>query len=482
MTAPVRVRLYDPAGTTVTAEATVRRPYLMPLGIVEVLSESEDTVSLRLRPERGIARVDEDGEPLPDVPVGAIPILTRNTTTGEFTVVELVLPPPPAFPPGGVDEMWQAVCALPSPVPASIRHQGLWAAEAAGKWSEEDVFVASLPWLLAEARHLVHRWPQREALETYWRSVELPGGREDVMRTLRAPHVPVAVLAGRAVPTRSLRWRASTEPWTVEAVEVLAREVGRRVREIRTAEAGLDEMLAPLAGVEALARRRDRRTDPPPSSWPWPLRRFHDAALDVLLDVSAAGAGSERAPLCHLWRLYEGWVSHELFAFLGADLGAPAVEPTFSGFNSVGGATWWSRWRGDGTVVDLWSQPEIDDRGFVPCDDPGLAVISVSSSLIPDALVAVRRHGDLTLIVFDAKHTGERQMTPGEVTRAVSKYLWGIRAAADPSAPGALRRVVLVSSGSPGYVFDAGRARIHGLSAVPVAAPLQSHPELPALL
>jgi hypothetical protein len=445
--------------------------FLVPQGEVTVDRRTATGVWLRLTSDRGIGRTGRHGEELPDVPVGDLPIATLNPNTGELELVSISLPPPPPLTSGDVDAMWGALSSLPSASRRWVRRRALWEdAALQTRWSEFELFVASLPDLLAIARHLVTRWPQREHRETYWRPVELAGGREDGLATLRRLGQRSGVCTSQGpLPERSLRRRGSTVPWELAAVALLAAEVSRRVQ--LEADSSGPTVMAPLDAVASVARPRVRRSDPSPSSWPPALRGFHDAALDVLATVIAASHGEQRAPLCHLWALYEGWVSSQVVQAVAYHKGRPPdVEPQVQRIHR-GGAAWVARWRDDVEVIDVWGQLNIESSGEPLCDDPAFTVRSVTSTLIPDALVAIRRAHEERIVVIDAKFRSDR-LDRDDAATGASKYHWGLRAAQN-GHPVKLSEVVLVTSGKAIQPYDPTASRISVQRAVPhLTAPL----------
>ncbi len=439
--------------------------FLVPQGEVTVQRRTATAVWLRLTSDRGVGRRGKHGEELPDLPVGDLPIATLNPNTGELEVVSISLPPPLPLASDDVDAMWAALNALPPASRRWVRRRALWDdAALQARWSDFELFVASLPDLLALARHLVTRWPQREHQETYWRPVELAGGREDGLATLRRPGSGTGLRTARGlIPERSLRRRGGTSPWELGAVALLAAEIARRVR--LEAGAPAPSVLAPLDAVASVARPRSRHTDPPPSAWPPALRGFHDAALDVLATVIAAGHGEQRAPLCHLWALYEGWVSSQVVEAVTRCKGRPPdVAPRLHRIHR-GGAAWLARWQDDLEVVDVWCQLDIGSQDEPLCDDPAFTVRSVTSTLIPDALVAIRRSDEERIVVIDAKFRSDR-LDRDDAATAASKYHWGLRPARN-GRPVRVSEVVLVTSGTPLQPYDPAISRISVQRAIP---------------
>ena len=468
---PVLIELLDSDGAGVLSSVRVHKSYLLPEGELEVVGRFADRVRLRLTQQRGPGRTDAEGRQLPDVPVGSVPVVTRNPDTDELYVEELRIPSPAPFSDGAIDRMWNSAQRLPEPVQNYVRRRGLWSAKAAGVQSASDLFAPSLPKLVSAARHLVRHWPQSESWDVYWRPVELAGGLEDARGTMRhLGQVPVALVGGRHIPTRTLRRRADLTPWRIGAVSVVATEVAYRVRMQGGSYA--EELVAPLQAVADLARPRIRGPDPSPASWPGQMRLFHTAALEVLASVSAAGIGTDRAPLCHLWVLYEAWISESLLQLMESELGPPVVPPTVTG-GGRHGPVWFSRWKRGLQTIELWSQPSIGGSGRAFCGNPDFEVGSVTAGLIPDNVVAVDGPGGRTLVLIDAKHRGNEVMDASDAAEAASKYLWGLRAVGPLAMPAPRMEVVLVSSGPPATLFSPEEARTTTVQAVPEVTELE---------
>jgi len=450
--------------------------FLVPQGEVTVERRTATSVRLALTSERGIGRQGKHGEELPDVPVGSLPIATFNPNTGALETVSIPLPAPDPATDADIDVMWAAHAALPSATRRWVRRRALWNNVAAEtRWSDLELFVPSLPELVGIARHLLTRWPQAEDQEVYWRDVELPGGHEDAVASLRrAGNIGGLRTPKGLIPERSLRRRGSGTPWELAAVAVIAAEVARRLR--LEAGPGNSLLLAPLDEVAAVARPRTRRPDPPPSSWPPPLRHFYDTALDVLAASAAAAQGHGTAPLCHLWMLYEGWVASEVLAAVQQSKGRPPdLGPKLHRVHR-GGAAWFARWRDADEVVDVWGQLDIGRTPESLCDDTGFTVRSVTSTLIPDSLVAIRRADASRVIAVDAKFRTDR-LDPDDAAATGSKYHWGLRPVRN-GTPVDLVKVLLVTSGTPIQPYDLAASRIEVHHALPHTKTLDLIPHL----
>lgn len=441
--------------------------FIVPEGEVTVEHRSPGRVRLRLTSEKGIGRRGSYGEELPDLPIGSLPIATLNPNTGLLETVFIKIPPPSPLGDADIDEMWSALKALPAPARRWVRRRALWTESAPQRRpSDFDLFVASLPDLVEFGHHLLSRWPQRESVDTYWRSIELAGGREDSRATLRsAGRLPTRRGALGQIPVKTIRTRADTVPWQLTSVAILAGEVARRVR--LEAGAGHEHLVRPLEGVAERSRSSRRVLDPPASSWPASLRMFHNAALDVLAAMTADGHGADRAPLCHLWLLYEAWVSTRVLEHVTSLKGRqPDEQPTLIRTHR-GGAAWRASWLGSNEVVEVWGQLDIGARPQTLCDDPNFTIRSLTSVLIPDVLVASRSSEGYRVSVVDAKfRTGA--MEAEDAATSASKYHWGLRPELSGNPLG-ISHVLLATTGEPCKLFDPVMSRITVSTLLPSA-------------
>jgi hypothetical protein len=441
--------------------------YVIPTQEVEVLEARPGSVKLGLIGDRGPGRTGPSGVELPDVPVGSLPIVTLNPNTGNIEIVPLSLPVPEPFDQVGIDEMWRSVVDLPEAVRSGVRRRALWEGVTADReYSDFELSVPSLPKVFELSKSLLHRWPQRESSENYWRPIEIAGGREDAHGTIRRLDRAGAVAIGnRVMPRRSLRRRASTEDWQLPSLAAVVTELVRRIK----AEPGLADASGAgtllLEEVAALSSSRATGSEPLPSSWPWGLRTLYDLALEALAFSTPAGVGPTMAPLCHLWRLYEAWVSTQVINWVAGIRGrSPDIGP---GVAAPGNA-WKAMWRDDNVVTEVWGQLQVSGNPIELGDDPTLSIRSVTSQLVPDILVVVATPQSATLIAFDAKRTSSLRLLPDEATTTASKYHWGLRAT-HANADVYLDKVVLVTCASPPTFFDNAKARTISVRARPVA-------------
>lgn len=426
-------------------EARIRSPYRLPTGDVSVVSHSRGRLVLRLRPRSGAFAVDERGEEVADAPVGAIPILSARPDGEGLEVVPLTLQPPAPFTAGDIDTMWRSTASLPAEVTKSVRRDGVSAARA--RRGGPGLYTDPVPELATLARHAASRWPLREAAEVGWRPADVPGGREDVAGTVARLGVAGARArpGGGFAPERTLRRRTSTDPWALAGVSDVMRAVVRRLQEPDVAAEDFTRALAPVAAVAQLSKAPPAQSDPPPSSWPPVARRLYELGISVLAGVSAAGIGADRAPLAHLWALYESWVASSTLETLRALLGEPQAI-AFDGMNSQRRAAWHATWTTTTGEVTLYSQTEIG----ISAPNMGMPIVSITAGLIPDTVLVVREGNATRVVAIDAKLRGITTLTSGELSREASHYLWSVRRSDDLARHG-LDHVVLITSG-PGSV------------------------------
>ena len=468
---PTRLVLESADDRSVLAETTVTSPYLLPIGEVIVTRSTPEEVHLQLARGGGAFRSDDAGERWADVPVGAIPILCWDPTLTGYRIQELPIPPPHPFSQADIDQMWADTCRLPSPVPNSVRRDGLSATGIAFEGPVNPMSVLTVVTNLAT--RLVRRWPIRESTTLGWRPIDLPGGREDVRGTIsQLSRAGIALIDEEVlVPARSLRRRSDGIPWRLTSLAQALREVDRLVKHAAsdgriTGSANvIRSLLEPIERARTITSVKTRTfTDPAPSSWPPPLRTLYELSLVFIAGVSAQGAGTERAPLCHLWALYESWVSACVLQAIEHIVGAPPLRPPeVVGVNSVGGPVWRAQWEKP-MRIELWSQGEIASGST----NLGVPVTSITATLIPDCTIIFRSGDRSTITVVDAKLRRDT-LTAGDAAQQASKYLWGARRSANPEQS-ALNEVVLVSPSQVANMYSPDLARVEGVTATPTEA------------
>jgi hypothetical protein len=152
------------------------------------------------------------------------------------------------------------------------------------------------------------------------------------------------------------------------------------------------------------------------------LRTYYVEALRAFSALEASRVGIHEVPLSRLWELYEAWVAARCFGVLCRHFGEP--DATRSG--TSGAARWIAEWYAGERGVFMYAQPAIGAQRVELT--PSGTVESISSTLIPDVVVAVQDGSERpTVFVIDAKKRGVgTAMTAGDVAEAASKYLWGI--------------------------------------------------------
>jgi len=362
-----------------------------------------------------------------DVLAGSVPLLYFGSNGLQVSYLDI--PPPLPLTLTDLMTMWDLVVDLGLPIPSSVLAQGrLLPGKAASG-------LMLMPELLdrahAAARQLVASWPTKEDQGRIWRALELPGGREDLPGTDRhAGRFPVQVDDwGLRFPIKSLRRVRRDRRWTSQALHQTAARLVRLVDELlKEAEPrARDTMLQPLHQVAELARPPVTRLDPPFSAWPLSARsclRAFTMALR-LIESTRSSEGAARAPLSHLWRLYEAWTAALCFAVLDRN----STFTRENGPEKTEGAEWLTTWRhATGTRVVLIAQADI---GREPRDFGGIlpeGLFSVTSTLRPDIIMCIVKPGnELSIIALDAKRRSASSMDPRDAAEAASKYVWGIR-------------------------------------------------------
>lgn len=458
-----RVQLLD-RNDRPLSEVVVEGGFLLPLGPdVEVMLE--DPLVLRLVYGR-VGDPSSDSSETPDVPVGWIPLVIQRPDGNGETIYELEIPAPTGFTEATIDEMWCSLSSSPA-TQAALRRAGLWRAGEHRSESDCGAHLPSLPDLLAQTRHLLRHWPQRESLSMAWRPVGQAGGPEDVRETVRQlARAGSVVVDGAGLPARTLRRQGSHEPWTLHAVRDMATTVIKRLAELPEVFSSQDGagLLAPVAVLAELAEPPPGSRDVPPSSWPAQFRMWSEQALAVIADVSAHGVGTGRAPLCQFRDLFEAWLAVEVHRIFERHLGHPWRRMEIADdLTRFGKPAWRSSWTVGDLEVEVWAQPAIG-RKPVHLDNGGPAR-SVTSELIPDGLVVVTGPNGTYRHAIDAKFTTGSQIRASTVAETGSKYLWGLRRASSDAL--ALDRVSIVSNGRAKVPFDGDMSMIDSLEVRP---------------
>lgn len=441
------VRLEDEAGALLS-EVPIGSGWLLPLGPEVEIAERGNPLVLRLRPAPRSMSGEDEGGVIDRVTVGSLPVVTQDLSTQELSVVYLDLPPPRGFDTPGISEMWNALSVLPPSARAAVRRAALWDSGARLHYSDLAVHLPTLPDLLAESVHLLHNWPQKESVAYLWHPLGLPGGVEQVGRTLRSLHrVECAQLGDRVVPSKTVRRRGDSEPWKLHAVSSLAQSVKRRIAEHdEVTGTGIPKLLAPLDAVVERAQPSHPVADVSPSSWPAPLRSWHQKGRQVLAEAEADRRLDGRAPLCQFHDLFEAWVTVKVMEQISTRFGEPVIKNQPDGNSLLGKPTFFSRWTTEQGPIEVWAQKCIEAPIATVL---GREIRSVTSTLAPDLLVATPNG----LVAIDAKYTSKTRVPIGTVSATGSKYMWGLRDGPDAEAGPALDAVHVVTNAQPAQTF-----------------------------
>jgi hypothetical protein len=432
-------RLTFADSTRETSIVLTNRPAVFPPS-VRVVSRSGADVRISPRSE-SIA----DGGP--DVLVGALPLITIDAS-GDPGIEYLHLDPPAPFSPTTVEAMWSELTTSGLPIPTGVEDQGVVSTGALEGLRMVGIQPEVLPVAHSAARSLLIKWPTVESSRSILRPIEIPRGREDERATehaaARFPSLSVGADSPR--PSVSVRTIADDRPWASDSLRHAAAQVVRRLQQIDPPVP--QQLVEPFARVARAGTGR-AVADPPVSSWP-------KAGLDCWLLMRACLAGSAfdpaqrfPAPICHLWRLYEAWLAVRVLAALAADPRV-ALRPTQPA--SAGGADWVQELDGPHGRILVAAQPRIDGDGFACRSLKGINLCSVSSTLIPDLLIAVERpDSGWKIFVYDAKKR-TNAMDARDIAEAASKYAWGLRWQGQDLLV-AVSRVTILATVSAGSMF-----------------------------
>lgn len=362
----------------------------------------------------------------PDVLVGRIPVAGFPPHASP-QIGYLTVPPPSPFSPDAVDRMWEDINYLPAGIPPSVPTQGLGPFGARVHDLASTLHFTATLRAVQAARDVLARWPLRETRQPFYRATELPGGREDPLATSRSAGrtIPILRIQQRALPSHSWRWQGRLTNWTCRPISVAAQQLAIRLRQRPPySDSGFSQrFLPPLHAVAYRSRPPRGVPDLPPASWPQQFRRLHTELTLALRAHQLSLDQSALAPLSHFWRLYEAWITARLYQELLMKLGPPTK------IEASGTHAWSASWRLQGSHVSLYVQPVLTST---PLTTGSLQLISVTSHLVPDALLTISNENEELLFIIDAKRREAPILRPADAAVAASKYLWGIRTATDP--------------------------------------------------
>lgn len=387
----------------------------------------------------------------PDALVGSVPLVSWDANRHAYEVAQAVIPPPPPFLPDDVSTMWQDVISHGLVQPRPVFGQGHDAAAAAV--ISDGLRLEAVAGAIAAAQRLLGEWPSSEQRELVWRSPEIPGARIDLRATERSAgrYAGYVGLDGRRVPSRVAGRRVGSTPWSSRTLAAAA----LALREALEAMPTLDESVsrpatAILERVAVAASGAARGSDPPVSAWPRLAAQALRLILSALVQLRARGTGVDAVPLTDLWRLYEAWVALQVSRELATRFGGGAV---------LGSGQVWSS---DDYAVTMTVQTAVGGSATaMPHARWGRAIRSVSSDLIPDVLVGVQgRRGQRLIVIETKQRTTDTALDAGAIAEAASKYVWGIRDAADDDALPVSHVVVVSSARIDKAMHSAPAARI----------------------
>lgn len=416
----------------------------------------------------GLATRNFEGDRIPDSYFGSIPFVARRAGDSALSLIHLTYPPPAPFDAEGAQRMWDTLCAHGFGLPESVRAQGRLAG--AGVPTDLGHHVDYVLWeeVQRAASDLLGSWPKKLHLKRTVRPIHRYGGVVDHAGTaaMVGITVPIVEVNGANVPASTARTVIDYDAWRFAGVGLVTEQLAGALLQMaeRTGgeltPAGMHRFLE----IARICRSARGRIDPPMSSWPRKVRRYYVVALAMLTELRAALAGGLPAPLCDFWRLYEEWVTVTVFRALRGELGDPDTGPHLDvqDPDRINGA-WRAAWHlKDGSVVHFIAKPRFDGSARRLIPQEAARYRSVSSVLIPDALIVIGRPNGIVLHVVDAKKRTAATgiMAASDSAAEASKYLWGIRRVGAEMVPDGVNQVTLLSSLSGVRMNDPALAKI----------------------
>jgi hypothetical protein len=134
----------------------------------------------------------------------------------------------------------------------------------------------------------------------------------------------------------------------------------------------------------------------------------------------------------------------------------------------MAGSEWVAHWRlGQGNEVKLLAHPQIGKLSSTWSTPPMDVIRSISSDLVPDAVIAVTTSLGTRLILVDAKERlVSTPMDAMEVAEAASKYIWGIRYSDSSISDLPIISAIIVSS-MPAGQMHSSESRIAAVQCLP---------------
>lgn len=316
--------------------------------------------------------------------------------------------------------------------------------------------------LTACAEHaiaLLSRWPTELTRSVRWMPVGLPGGVEDLRRTIldveRRGNVAPGGDGGVTI-SHSARSVGAARGVANETVAALASAVVNAALAALPAEqrALLAPALRPIGEVARRAQPTVAHDAPDISSWPPRFVEFADSCARALVEIEAATAGHGATPLLDTHELYEQWLAVHALDVIELTLGPS------SGRTSIGAL---ASWQHGSATVDLWFKPAFPQGGR-SIGSFSLRPVA-ATTLVPDVVVTVTEMQETRLHVLDAKSW--RSMQPEDALTQSAKYLYGLRRL------DALGRVPAISSVH--LVTSAPRPTLVNLNDVPMDV-ITAHP------
>ncbi len=398
----------------------------------------------------------------PDVVTGwlRIPYVTASM---EVESLALWIPPPEPFLSEDIEVMWEEVLRAPWDLPQPVPAQGSLETDASLTLRNSGVRFQALKGFWSIAKRLLGNWPQQESTTWIWKGIDLPGGREDEMLTLRHPRAAAGTRLGNTLtPERSARLISGTNDWKLNSVSSVSLALAKRLEASVNTETVplISHLVGAAARIAAIARPAAVSSDPPISSWPHVLAALYRLALQALAEAETLAVSKDEVPLCDLWRLYESWVTLSVVRELQSLMGDPGLTQHGSRSDAWAWAAQWAL--PSGGLLRVASQETIAGHTSGNGAQSGKQLFSVSSVLIPDVLISyMPADKEPIVMVIDAKKRSGSKYERSSVAEAASKYLWGARALDGHDVPGSgLSSVVLVSPIPAEEMLDPTSSRI----------------------
>jgi PD-(D/E)XK nuclease superfamily len=343
--------------------------------------------------------------------------------SGSLQLYTVDVPPPSPFSAEDIWLMWNSYCEIEWFFNGKVRPYGKGSGARASHY-ESRVDISKLAILEQTAQQLILMWPTTFDVIERWLPVEIPGGRENILKTIRREnHSGQEYFLDRqtTIPFLSARDFVDQTDWTSERVAYYAEECRRELKSIGSRVSAqsskLEYFLIRIA--ERCGSTEAHAVDPPVSALPTLFQEFINAALEFLLHASQLRSGLGQVPLVNPWALYEAWATHSVEQILVKLLGLPLSHERKENAQLA------RVWETDKNRVLFLAQPTISQEAFPIFES---SIKSVTSILKPDVLIVSEcEDNPPRILIIDAKHRLSVEFDTGQAAVELAKYLWGIR-------------------------------------------------------